>query len=166
MTTGVQVFGIDEANTALTRIDGGAVAASRLTVRIGSGLVYAFGIETGRHRGGRLARRAGGVRYLSGAVQRVLATPGIDRTIASDVAEGPEGGKRAIYRLAFAIQGHARALIQAAGAIRSGALWNSIEIDPPSAGGRVVTSLARGGGRATVRSDGPRVSARSRVGAR
>lgn len=48
---------------------------TRRPVRIGTPRPYAYGIETGRHRSGRLARRAGGARMLSRAallVQRIL----------------------------------------------------------------------------------------------
>jgi hypothetical protein len=51
---------MDDARKGLGQLLDGVKAVTSKPRQIGSDLPYAFGIETGRHRGGRLARRAGG----------------------------------------------------------------------------------------------------------
>lgn len=54
----------DDALKYLMRIGQTAERWGRSRTTVGSPLVYAFGIETGRHRRGGLARRAGGAFML------------------------------------------------------------------------------------------------------
>lgn len=54
----------DDALKYLMRVDQTAERWGRSRTTVGSPLVYAFGIETGRHRRGGLARRAGGAFML------------------------------------------------------------------------------------------------------
>lgn len=58
------VRGADQARIVLGHHAAGARRMASGRVTIDSPLPYAYGIETGRHRGGRLARRAGGAWML------------------------------------------------------------------------------------------------------
>lgn len=57
------------AQAAIERAEQGARAVGAIRLGVGSDLVYAYGIEEGRHRGGRLARRAGGAHMIRRGLQ-------------------------------------------------------------------------------------------------
>lgn len=67
----------------MTRIARGMVALQGTVIYVGSRLPYAFGQEEGHHRrSGKLARKAGGVLFLTRALDEVLADG------ARDLGEG------------------------------------------------------------------------------
>ena len=67
---------------------------------VGSRLPYAWGIEFGRHRvSGKLARRAGGVRYITTAVETVLGD--MDRDISEGLNKVTAPGPWVLKRLAL-----------------------------------------------------------------
>ena len=78
----IKLKGMDDAQEQLERIERGSKAMQKTKVFVGSWAPYAYGIETGRHKNGRLARRAGGARYFNRAISEVLA--GAD----ADMSEG------------------------------------------------------------------------------
>ena len=69
MATGVRITGLRPARDYLGALEEATRDADRATVKVGSPLGYAYGIETGVHRSGRRARAAGGVFYLTRAYQ-------------------------------------------------------------------------------------------------
>lgn len=93
----VQFEGIKEARAYVERLRDGAEAAGQLVVLVGSNLPYAYGIHEGRHRGGRLARRAGGVPYLTLGLDRVRDE--IAPTIARAIPQGPSAVLGAFARV-------------------------------------------------------------------
>lgn len=118
--TGVDIRGLTEAVDTIEGIRQGTQAAEGI-IGAGSTLPYAFGIETGRHRGGTLARRAGGVFYLRNALRvQQLKIPG-------RIAKALFGGRWAVRKeqqsIAEDIQATARSLV----VVASGALRASIE---------------------------------------
>lgn len=60
MQISIRTGGFVERLTAVRAIGEAGRAVNGPLAAFGSRLPYTFGIETGRHRGGRLARRAGG----------------------------------------------------------------------------------------------------------
>jgi hypothetical protein len=116
----VQIHGVEQVRAALQRLTQGTQAMRDTRVLVGSPLKYAFGIETGRHRGGGLARRAGGAFYLRGAVQSVMATAGA--SLAPALLEGAQATVRALTRLGYDVQREAQMEVP----VRTGTLRRSI----------------------------------------
>lgn len=90
---GVKVVGLKEAQTYLRRLQESAESADKAQVVVGSSLNYSYGIETGRHRSGRVARRAGGVFYLS----RALST--VEKDLPKRLTKGLEAGEPTLTTL-------------------------------------------------------------------
>ena len=67
------------------------VQNTRLSLR--SRVPYAFGIETGYHRSGRLARRAGGAWYFRTAAQ--VVGPLVEREVVMAWPQGPQRVRQA-----------------------------------------------------------------------
>jgi hypothetical protein len=82
----IQVTGVTVAQRRLEAMREGAKKLGSTRILVGSNLKYAFGIEYGRHRGGRLARRAGG----AGMLQKGLAA--IEGSLPRDIAAALEAG--------------------------------------------------------------------------
>lgn len=79
----ITLNGMEDADKQMERIERGLKALQNYAAEIGSRLPYAYGIEEGRHRvSGKLARRAGGSRYIRRAVDTVLSDAD------NDLAEG------------------------------------------------------------------------------
>lgn len=116
----VDLSGVEQVRAALQRLGAGIQAASETRVLVGSPLKYAFGIETGWHRGGRLARRAGGAFYLLGGLQIVVATAGA--ILAQALAQGAAATVQAMTRLGYDVQGQAQQIVP----VRTGTLRRSI----------------------------------------
>lgn len=77
--------GMEDADKQLQRIERGTKAMENYVAVVGSRLPYAWGQEFGSHRvSGKLARRSGGSRYITRAVETVLSDA--DR----DISEGLE----------------------------------------------------------------------------
>ena len=89
MAQGIRVnIDADEAVGALNKLKD-AVRSVKST-RLGSDLPYAYGIEYGRHRGGRLARRAGGAYYLHAGAEQIT---GEAPKLARALGKGPAATK-------------------------------------------------------------------------
>jgi hypothetical protein len=71
-TSSARILGIQEVEKLLGNLAASARALSGLRVRAISRSPYAYGIRTGRHRGGRLARRAGGTYALDHAKDAIV----------------------------------------------------------------------------------------------
>jgi hypothetical protein len=71
MKLSATLTGIKEALKYLADQESRARSFNRVRVLVGSNLVYAYGIEFGKHRNGRLARRAGGAFMLTNALKAV-----------------------------------------------------------------------------------------------
>lgn len=89
-------------------------------LRVGSALPYAYGIETGRTRGGRLARRAGPANFLRGAIGRV--EPRLRAVVSDALLDGGDAAERAIAQAGEALVEEAQRLVP----VRSGRLRRSI----------------------------------------
>ncbi len=67
----IRILGADEVRARLEAMRRSIASAGDEDVIVGSNLVYAPGMEYGRHPGGRLARRAGGTFALTDALEAV-----------------------------------------------------------------------------------------------
>jgi hypothetical protein len=70
----IKIVGVEPAVSTLRLFKEGAERLGGLRILVGSNLKYAYGIEYGRHRGGRLARRAGGAYMLQKGFDSVVST--------------------------------------------------------------------------------------------
>jgi len=105
---GVELRGLRTALARLEQDRRRAAELRRSRVLIGSSLVYAFGIETGRTRSGRLARRAGGARMLG---QALAGTRGeIAAALAAARRQGLAPGREVLLALAYRILARAQRL--------------------------------------------------------
>lgn len=120
MTAYIQVNGADKVAAYLRQVREGAASAGREQVLVGTPLIYGFGIETGRHRGGRLARRAGGAFYLRNAFRAVQ--PRIRQELAAALPNGAEAVLRVMTRLGYDVQREAQERVP----VRTGTLRRSI----------------------------------------
>lgn len=103
----VRVSGVRESQAYLQKLADGAKAVGGMVVVVGSPLKYAFGIETGRHRSGRLARRAGGARMLTRGLQSVHSR--IKPTVVAALPHGRAAARAAVLRLGYDVQRFAQA---------------------------------------------------------
>lgn len=122
MATTVAVQGVAEARRHLEGMAEAAKAAGGRSYLVGSGLAYAYGIETGRHRGGRLARRAGGAHMLQRALDSVA--PSIPAAVARALPRGAGAVDQALRKIAFEVESRAKAQTP----VRSSALRASIHV--------------------------------------
>jgi hypothetical protein len=145
--TGVRVVGEREAQAYLAKLAASAQYAHRAVVSVGSPLAYAYGIETGRHRGGRLARRAGGVFYLQRAAESVQQA--LKRDIARALPGGPDDTLEALKKVGADVERKAKALVVRV----TGTLQRSIQTIYPGRGvvGGGISVGVRGRTRATRR---------------
>jgi hypothetical protein len=67
----VRLIGLTEGVQALRVLRDACGRFHGPVLRVGSDLIYAWGIETGRTKGGRVARKRGPANYLSGAITTV-----------------------------------------------------------------------------------------------
>src|SRR5690349_3260593 len=86
LMAGVTVTGADRLEAYLSNLGQSVKSAHGATVRVGSPANYAFGIETGYRRSGRLARAAGGLFFLQRAYLAVK--PRIPAIVAEHLAKG------------------------------------------------------------------------------
>lgn len=122
---GVVIMGLGEALAELQRVQSGAQSFGGYTAQVGSSLPYAFGIHYGRHPGGRLARRAGGLFYLTRALEQVRNRGDVRAMVAEGVVAGPLAARKAGRTLAFAVLARAQELETA---VDSGLLRNSLRV--------------------------------------
>lgn len=116
----IKVENLDAANDYLKRMIQSAQKIEKTTYLVGSKLPYAYGISTGRHRRGRLARRAGGVNYLQAGLDSAKFR--IARAIVIALPKGPEEGARAMKGVALQVQRGAREAVP----VRTGKLRRSL----------------------------------------
>lgn len=116
----ITILGKPEAEAALRQLHAGIDALDGLTVRVGTAVVYAWGIEFGRRRDGRLARRAGGAFMLTRALQQVK--PEITPVLAKALPAGAAATERALLGIGF----RAEALAKAATPVQTGNLRRSL----------------------------------------
>jgi len=118
MPVTVTVSGADRARARLERDARRAADWRRYRILIGTPLVYGFGIETGRHRGGRLARAAGGAMMLQQGLAAARASAGAVLRAAG--AEAPD--RRTLLLLAYRVLDLAKRLTP----VRTGTLRRSL----------------------------------------
>lgn len=109
-----------EFQVTMRRLNQAAVSLGGSVVRVGSNLVYAYGIEHGRHRGGSLARAAGGAFMLRNALQAVH--PRIKSTIAAALLHGEQAARQALLRLGYDVERGAKATVP----VKTGSLRRSL----------------------------------------
>jgi hypothetical protein len=112
-----------EARAALDRLDAGCRAVGAIRLAATNDRAYAYGIETGRHAGGRLARRAGGARmYERGLAD---AGPQLEAMVADGVPYGAGGVNAATARWGRSV---AEPSIRKYTPVRSGALRGAVRV--------------------------------------
>lgn len=116
----VRLIGIPAAQGYLSNLQLSAFLLGTMRLQAGSDLPYAFGIETGHHRNGRLARRAGGAFYLRGAWIAVRGTVGA--RLARRLPEGPGAMRSEMQAIGRDVVDIARGIVP----VRTGALQRSI----------------------------------------
>lgn len=122
----IELVGLEDAQKQLLRIQRGAEAMGGYEAIIGSRQPYAFGIEEGYHEvSGGLARRAGGIRFLQGAVDTVLSDA--DADLAAGLTKVSAPGVWVLRRLARWARRLARENVQSVR--QSGRLRRSIIAD-------------------------------------
>lgn len=84
----IQITGADQAGAYLKRLSEASRDVGQTRLTVGSPLVYSFGIETGRTRRGRVARRAGGAFMLH------LGLAAAQRHLPALIARAIETGDR------------------------------------------------------------------------
>lgn len=122
-TTSLRVLGIREVQTMLGTVRASVSALTGLRVRAISRLPYAYGIRTGRHRGGRLARRAGGTRAIDNAKTAVV--PGMKNHLAAAIQQGPAAATAVVNDAAERIV----QIVQSTEAEQSGDLRRSYHVE-------------------------------------
>jgi hypothetical protein len=120
----VVIRGVDEAMLRLGLVADGAMAASRTRVLVGTDLPYAYGIETGYRHSGRLARRAGGLYYLTGAADALR--PSITPRLAGVLQDGPAAVAGELLAIGMDVAGQAQ---ERETAVVSGSLRRSIHAE-------------------------------------
>lgn len=115
-----EVLGVDEAEAYLKSLNSGVKGADKTIVRVGTAVVYAWGIEFGQSRSGRPRRAAGGARMLTGALQAVRAD--IEPTIAAALPKGEDATVKAMMGLGYRVE----AIAKAATPVRTGNLRRSL----------------------------------------
>lgn len=114
-----------EAQRAIAEMEAARRAVGALGLDAGSDLPYAFGIETGRRRDGRLARRAGGAHMVERGIAQ--AGPTLETWVAEGIPYGPGGVNNAVKRWGRLV---ARPAIQSLTPVRTDALRASITVVP------------------------------------
>lgn len=126
MQISIRASGFQQARSFLGNIAAAAVRTNGPIVSLSSPLPYAFGIETGRHRGGGLARAAGGAYMFRDGIKAVQARVG--PSLATAILQGP-GAVDAAKR---SLNAQAIEEVRKRTPVRSGALRASVhETDRP-----------------------------------
>ena len=108
MPVSLKITGSQAAIRQLERAARQAQTFGRARVVVGSSLGYAYGVETGRHRSGGLARRAGGAHFLARALQ---ATRGEIRSLARRAGGEALIGRDLLLAVGFKVEARAKALV-------------------------------------------------------
>jgi hypothetical protein len=122
----IDLVGMEDVEAQMKRVERGLVAMRNTEAFVFSSLPYAFGIHEGRHKGGKLARRAGGTFYIRRAVDEVLAQGDADLSAGLKKVTAP--GAWVIRRLGLWARRRARQMAPRGGK-KSGSyrLWRSIK---------------------------------------
>ncbi len=99
----VKLLNLEEAKARLAELAASARTAQQMVAKVGSPLKYAYGIEFGRHRSGKLARRAGPSNALTDAFKQ--AQPHIRSMLPAAVKKGPQATASALRWLASFVLG-------------------------------------------------------------
>lgn len=116
----VTILGVEEADALLSRLNSGVEVAAHQVTRVGTAVVYAWGIEFGRRRSGRTARAAGGAFMLTNALARVRND--VPATLERALPNGDDATRKALLGLGYQVE----ALAKAATPTRTGNLRRSI----------------------------------------
>jgi hypothetical protein len=123
----IRLTGYREGVQALQQLRNGAGQFSGVMLRLGSPLIYAWGVETGYTRTGRVARKAGPARYLQGGLESIQREAPAE--IVGALPKGAGAVNLAIGRLGRRAQQRAQQIVP----VRSGALRASIRSVPKGA---------------------------------
>jgi hypothetical protein len=116
----IQTWSKPDADQYLRSLADACAALEGARLSVGSALPYAFGIETGRHRGGKLARKAGGAQMIGRGWQTVRGQ------VAGRIAESLKGGEEGVAREIDAIGRDTANAARPFTPVVSGALQRSI----------------------------------------
>lgn len=117
-------LGFAQAEELISRLEDGIKGAGSDSVSIQTAVVYAWGMEFGYYRNGKLARKAGGAFMLTGALDAVKPSYLAALPLALFIGRGAV--QQALLKAAADIQARA-----ATNAPRlTGTLSNSFQIDP------------------------------------
>ena len=119
MTFGVIWHGVEEAQSFMAKLMSGGEAATG-TIGVGTTTVYAYGIEEGVTRGGKLARRAGGAHYLRRALE--TTAPKWPEALAKALPKGEQAVNAAQKALAEQMTANAKEYVP----VKTGALQRSL----------------------------------------
>lgn len=119
----MELVGAKEARAALDRLDAGCRAVGALRLAATNALPYAYGIETGRHRSGGLARRAGGAHMYEQGL--AAAGPQLERMVADGLPYGAGGVNNAVARWGRSV---AEPSIRRYTPVVTGALRNAVRV--------------------------------------
>lgn len=112
------VIGLDKAVAYFKKLAEEANRVGKIRILVGSNLKYAYGIEYGRHKGGRLARRAGGAFMLKQGFDSV------QDTLRADIARAIETNG-SVYDAMFKNALRAEAVAKANTPVKTGSLRRS-----------------------------------------
>lgn len=116
----VRLIGMEGTLKQIHTLQEGAQAHGDVRLVFGATLVYAFGQETGHHKGGRLARKDGGAWFIRDGYRQVA--PSIPGRLASAVPRGEAAVKRIYKGIGDDLVGAGRARVP----VRSGDLSRDI----------------------------------------
>lgn len=130
----VDIDGIDEAQDFLNKVEQSAKAIAKARLLVGATEPYGYKIETGRaKRSGRLGRAAGGVFFLTGALQSL--GPKVDEELAEAMEKGPAESQKTLRDIGRKLEAEA---IRRETAVVTGNLRRSLH-----AYGEGITGLSR-----------------------
>ncbi len=150
--SGLIVTGLAAARNVLQAFEDAAKAhASTRGYEVSANIPYAAGIETGRRRSGRVARKLGGVFFLRNAVEQITHSSWAQDYLTS-MPDGPQAIRRMREQLANKIAERARAILQPfpyspSTKRHTGNLRASIRSGPAGSGNVAVAPLVASRGR-------------------
>lgn len=102
----INLNGMEDVEKQMARIERGLKQLQNTEAWVGSNLPYAYGIHEGRHKGGKLARRAGGSFYIRRAVDQVMS--GADADLSEGLNKVTAPGTWVVRRLGLWVRRKAR----------------------------------------------------------
>ena len=116
----IKLDGLDKATARLNALKESFRSFGGKTVLVGSNLVYAYGIEFGKTRSGRMARRAGGAFMLRNALNAIR--PEVDDVFRGALSGNVPDLGMALYKLGLRLQ----SLAQGQTPVKTGSLRRSM----------------------------------------